>query len=127
MSGPLRILIVDDSPEDRELYRRLLAQDPGQEYELLEAELGEDGLEMARRERPDCLLLALEAEMEDGMVLIAESRCKYGTRMFWMQPYTVADRHVTWGEPVSGGWRDPGNEEMILDAGFAGRMAAATR
>ncbi|MEA2562455.1 MAG: hypothetical protein QOH06_3959 [Acidobacteriota bacterium] len=67
MTGLLRILIVDDSPEDRELYRRLLAQDPGQEYEFLEAELGEDGLEMARRERPDCLLLDYRLPDVDGL------------------------------------------------------------
>ncbi len=67
MPGPLRILIVDDSPEDRELYRRLLAQDPGQEYEFLEAELGEDGLELARRERPDCLLLDYRLPDVDGL------------------------------------------------------------
>jgi signal transduction histidine kinase len=67
MTGPLRILIVDDSPEDRELYRRLLAQDPGQEYEFLEAELGEDGLELARRERPDCLLLDYRLPDVDGL------------------------------------------------------------
>jgi len=67
MAGPLRILIVDDSPEDRELYRRMLAQDPGQEYEFLEAELGEDGLELARRERPDCLLLDYRLPDVDGL------------------------------------------------------------
>ena len=67
MPGPLRILIVDDSPEDRELYRRLLGQDPEQEYELLEAEMGEEGLEMARRERPDCLLLDYRLPDVDGL------------------------------------------------------------
>ncbi|HWN43658.1 MAG TPA: response regulator, partial [Thermoanaerobaculia bacterium] len=67
MAGALRILIVDDSPEDRELYRRLLAQDPGQEYEFLEAELGEDGLQLARRERPDCLLLDYRLPDVDGL------------------------------------------------------------
>ncbi|MFP5287595.1 MAG: response regulator [Thermoanaerobaculia bacterium] len=67
MPGPLRILIVDDSPEDRELYRRLLAQDPGQEYEFLEAELGEDGLDLARREKPDCLLLDYRLPDVDGL------------------------------------------------------------
>ena len=67
MSGPLRILIVDDSPEDRELYRRLLGQDPAQEYELLEAEMGEQGLEMASREHPDCLLLDYRLPDMDGL------------------------------------------------------------
>jgi len=67
MAGPLRILIVDDSPEDRELYRRLLGQDPAQEYELLEAEMGEQGLEMAGREHPDCLLLDYRLPDMDGL------------------------------------------------------------
>lgn len=79
----------------------------------------------AEQKRPDCLLLALEAETDDGPVLIAEARCKYGTRMFWMQPFTSSGRGVQWGDPVGDGWRDPGDEEMILDAGFAGRSAAS--
>ena len=72
MPAPLRILIVDDSPEDRELYRRLLAQDPGQEYEFLEAELGEDGLELARREKPDCLLLDYRLPDVDGLEFLEQ-------------------------------------------------------
>ncbi|HWM90556.1 MAG TPA: response regulator [Thermoanaerobaculia bacterium] len=67
MAAPLRILIVDDSPEDRELYKRLLGQDPEQEYDFLEAELGEDGLELAREERPDCLLLDYRLPDVDGL------------------------------------------------------------
>ena len=64
---PLRILIVDDSPEDRELYRRFLAQDPERQYAFLESELGEEGLEMAREERPDCLLLDYRLPDVDGL------------------------------------------------------------
>ncbi|HET9227231.1 MAG TPA: response regulator [Thermoanaerobaculia bacterium] len=67
MPAPLRILIVDDSPEDRELYRRLLGQDPEQQYELLEAEQGEEGLELAHREKPDCLLLDYRLPDVDGL------------------------------------------------------------
>lgn len=73
----------------------------------------------AASKNPDCLILALEAETPDGLVLIAEARCKLGTRLFWMQPFRVTAMHVEWGEPESGGWRDPGEEEMILDAAFS--------
>jgi hypothetical protein len=79
----------------------------------------------AASKKPDCLLLAFEAENGDGPVLIAEARCRYGTRLFWMQPYTAAATHVEWGEPVGEGWNDPGEEEMILDAAFTPARVAA--
>ncbi|HEY2294591.1 MAG TPA: response regulator [Thermoanaerobaculia bacterium] len=65
--APIRLLIVDDSPEDRELYRRLLAQDREHAYELLEAETGEEGLAMARERSPDCLLLDYRLPDVDGL------------------------------------------------------------
>jgi hypothetical protein len=66
----------------------------------------------AQMKKPDCLMLALEAQMEredgtSGPVLIAEARDRVGTRLFWMQPYDVDERRVRWGEPRSGGWIDP--------------------
>lgn len=73
----------------------------------------------AATKQPDVLLLALEAETEDGPVLIAEARCRFGTRLFWMQSFTANGSRVTWGQPVENGWRDPGDEEMILDAAFS--------
>jgi hypothetical protein len=79
----------------------------------------------AASKKPDCLLLAFEAENADGPVLIAEARCRYGTRLFWMQSYSVAETHVEWGEPVAGGWSDPGEEEMILDEAFEPAKVAA--
>jgi hypothetical protein len=80
----------------------------------------------ARRRTPDCLLLAMEAEMQDDggdtrSLLIAEARDRAGTRMYWMQPFRPSGAAVDWDEPVEGGWRDPGEGEMILDAAFAGR------
>lgn len=72
----------------------------------------------AADKKPDCLLLALEAENDEGPLLIAEARCKWGTRLFWVQPFRVGGARVEWGEPLGGGWRDPEDEEMILDAAF---------
>ena len=80
----------------------------------------------AQTKKPDCLLLAMEAEMEadgDGArsVLIAEARDRTGTRMYWMQPYRPGGSRVDWDEPLAGGWADPGEAEMILDAAFPHR------
>lgn len=81
----------------------------------------------AQSKHPDCLLLAMEAQMggeeEDARpVLIAEARDRTGTRMYWIQPYRSGGSHVDWDEPVHGGWRDPGEEELILDASFPLRV-----
>ena len=75
----------------------------------------------AAAKKPDRLLLALEAQMDGSSVLIAEARDRAGTRMFWVQPFAVQGTRVVWGDPLDGGWRDPGEEEMILDASFKGR------
>lgn len=77
----------------------------------------------AQTRKPDCLMLAMEAEMQaDGegsrTVLIAEARDRAGTRMYWMQPFRPGGSKVDWEEPLTGGWCDPGEAEMILDAAF---------
>jgi signal transduction histidine kinase len=72
--APLRILIVDDSPEDREVYRRLLLQAPEHRYELLETELGEEGLRLACEEAPDCLLLDYRLPDVDGLEFLERLR-----------------------------------------------------
>jgi len=53
----MRILIVDDCPEDRELYRRYLPDNEHHPYLISEAESGQEGLEHIQREKPDCVLL----------------------------------------------------------------------
>ena len=53
----LRILVVDDSPEDREIYRRLLLEKMDYEYEIIETDTGGEGLTACRSENPDCILL----------------------------------------------------------------------
>jgi hypothetical protein len=79
----------------------------------------------AERHPPQCLLLTLDAiGVGDGgapqSILIAEARDRAGTRLFLVQPFDVDDGRITWHEPLEGGWRDPGDEEMILDAAFGG-------
>jgi hypothetical protein len=77
----------------------------------------------ARMKSPCAIVLAFEATLEGGeegpgTVLIAEARDRWGTRLFYIQPYRTREDRLAWGEPVGGGWRDPGEEEMILDSAF---------
>ena len=50
------ILIVEDSPEDREVYHRYLSKEVVFNYQIVEAECGEDGLKLASMQ-PDLILL----------------------------------------------------------------------
>jgi CheY-like chemotaxis protein len=57
-----RILYVEDSPQNRDIVRRYLAND----YEILEAEDGEHGIERAVRDVPDLILMDLSLPRLDG-------------------------------------------------------------
>ncbi|WP_392531069.1 PAS domain-containing protein [Nostoc sp. C117] len=66
------LLIVDDSPEDRELYRRYLQRDREYSYTILEASLGEEGLELWQQHQPDVVLIDYRLPDMDGLEFLAE-------------------------------------------------------
>lgn len=73
MSKPERtVLIVDDSAEDRELYRRYLLRDREYSYIILEAELGRQGLELWQQKQPDVVLLDYRLPDLDGLEFLAK-------------------------------------------------------
>ncbi|MFQ5509943.1 MAG: ATP-binding protein [Leptospirillia bacterium] len=80
MASP-RILIVDDSPEDREFYRRLLQQEWGTACTFLEAETVEEGLTICRDSAPDCVLLDYSLPDGDGIEFLTRLRHGSGTPM----------------------------------------------
>jgi two-component system cell cycle response regulator len=65
-----RVLIIDDFPEDRELYRRLLDQDPTATYQFAEADAAEEALALWNDFRPDCVLLDYRLPGLDGLDLL---------------------------------------------------------
>ncbi|HEY7494386.1 MAG TPA: response regulator [Candidatus Tectomicrobia bacterium] len=67
---PLRLLIIDDSPADRELYHILLSQIAMSKYYVLEAETGEAGLALYQAARPDCILLDYRLPGLNGLELL---------------------------------------------------------
>jgi CheY-like chemotaxis protein len=58
----LRVLYVEDSAQNRDIVRRYLAED----YEVIEAEDGEHGVERAVRDTPDLILMDLSLPRLDG-------------------------------------------------------------
>ena len=66
------ILIVDDSPEDREVYRRYLSKEFFAEYHTVEVESGEEGLEILTLMQPDLILLDYLLPDCNGLEFIEE-------------------------------------------------------
>ncbi len=66
-----RILIVDDSPEDREMCRRLLERGTESAFLVFEADCGDCGLEQCKRDPPDCVLLDYNLPDIDGLEFLS--------------------------------------------------------
>ncbi len=68
----INILIIDDCSGDREVYRRLLHQNPDYQFNVMESETGEEGLELCRQEKIDCLVLDYMLPDIDGIEFLQE-------------------------------------------------------
>lgn len=67
-----KILIVDDSLEDRHTYSRYLKQDGIGSYQVIESETGEEGLECYYQHKPDLILLDFNLPDLNGIEFIEE-------------------------------------------------------
>ena len=77
MDRTYRVLIIDDSPEDRESYRRRLLQGP-ERFEFQETDIGEEGIALCRTFNPDCVLLDYGLPDMDGFEVLAKLNFEYG-------------------------------------------------
>ncbi len=71
-SFSLKLVYVDDSPEDRAAMRRMLSRIPGLAFEMREADTGLRGLRLIRESMPDCLLLDYYLGDMDGAQFLQE-------------------------------------------------------
>jgi len=76
-----KILIVDDVPEDRETLCRYLRQDDRYDYQIIEAELVSEALEICDRSLPDLILLDYFLPDNDGLVFLQEWQRRYGNTL----------------------------------------------
>ncbi len=68
------VLIIDDNPDDRESYIRMLKKVEGTSYRYLEAEEGAKGLETIQNQRPDCVLLDYSLPGTNGIGILRQIR-----------------------------------------------------
>jgi CheY-like chemotaxis protein/HPt (histidine-containing phosphotransfer) domain-containing protein len=74
-----RILIVDDSDEDREYLKRLLTKSADWNWKFSEADSGEDGLALAVSGGPfECILLDYRLRDMDGLEFLEHLRAQRG-------------------------------------------------
>jgi signal transduction histidine kinase/DNA-binding response OmpR family regulator len=70
MKSPIRILVIDDSEDDRALYRRALKKSEAAFYDIIEAESGEEGLVRIGEMPPACVLLDYSLPGHDGIEVL---------------------------------------------------------
>ena len=68
----IAVLIVDDSTEDKEAVRRYLSKSLDNSYLLIEADTGEEGLDILKEKNPDCVLLDFQLPDMDGIDFIRD-------------------------------------------------------
>ncbi|GCE31765.1 hypothetical protein KDA_72490 [Dictyobacter alpinus] len=65
-----RVLIVDDTSSDRQLFRHYLIRDPDARYQIYEAANGEQGLSICQEQQLDCILLDHRLPDMDGVMFL---------------------------------------------------------
>lgn len=70
------VLIVDDSPEDTEAYRRYLLGDKDYHYTVVVAGLGQEGLTLRQQHQPDIVLLDYRLPDLDGLEFLAQLKAQ---------------------------------------------------
>jgi len=68
----LKLLVIDDSPIDRELYRQLLKKSPAYEYVLMNATSGQEGYQLIQSEPVDCVLLDYMLQDINGLDVLTK-------------------------------------------------------
>lgn len=100
-----RILIVEDNDVNRELFRDILEMNS---YEVLLAEDGEQGIELARTHKPDLILMDIQLPKIDGLQATKVLKADEATKDIPIIALTA--------------FAMKGDEEIFIDAGCAAHI-----
>lgn len=95
-----KLLLVEDNDKNRDMLSRRLQR---KGYEVVVAEDGDEGLETAREESPDLVLMDMSLPGKDGWTATGEMKKDPGLRDI---PVIALTAHAM-----------PGDQEKALDAG----------
>jgi signal transduction histidine kinase len=77
MPESIRVLIIDDSPDDQLLYRRALSKGAEFVYDIVGATNGDDGLASMADAKPDCVLLDYSLPGRNGIEVLKRLRAQH--------------------------------------------------
>jgi PAS domain S-box-containing protein len=107
MSKPLiRVLLVEDDAVDRMACRRALARNADYEFLLSEAESGQEGLQLAHEQQPDCVLLDYHLPDLNGLEFLAALTDETGGVSIPVMMLTGTDNATIAVEAMKRGARD---------------------
>lgn len=107
MSKPLiRVLLVEDDAVDRMACRRALARNSDYEFLLSEAESGQEGLQLAHEQQPDCVLLDYHLPDLNGLEFLAALTDETGGVSIPVMMLTGTDNATIAVEAMKRGARD---------------------
>lgn len=100
------ILLIDDSPQDREMYLRYLLKDKRYSYKILETESGEEGLQLCFEAMPDVILLDYRLPDFDGLEVLEELKERTGKSEFPVVMLTGQGNEAIAVQAMKNGARD---------------------
>ena len=112
------ILIVEDSPEDRETYRRYLLRDHDYDYTIIEASLGQEGLNLWRQHEPDVVLLDYQLPDMDGLEFLVSLQTQQPQTPMSIVMMTGVGSEAIAVQAIKGGVQDYLVKEQITSEGL---------
>ena len=115
MGQPATILIIDDDSSVRKVAQFRLERAG---YRILTAANGEEGLELAKAQQPDAILLDILMPKMDGREVLRRLKADPAMHVIPVILLTVVEAHDELYDPIGPGWVDriskPYNPDHLL-------------